>query len=129
MTNGAARTNTGAADRPNLVGDPDLPASERTLTRWFNTDAFEAQAFFTEGNAPRFLLTGPAQRRVDLSVFKSIPLRNATQLQLRAEVYNLTNTANFAPPGSALGTPTFGRISSVGNSIARQMQFAVRFLF
>ena len=129
VTNGAARTNTGAADRPNLVGDPDLPSSERTLARWFNTDAFEAQAFFTEGNAPRFLLTGPSQRRVDLSIFKSIPLRNATQLQLRAEVYNLTNRANFAPPGSALGTPTFGRISSVGNSIARQMQFAVRFLF
>jgi len=28
--------------RPNLVGDPVLPESERTLGRWFNTDAFAA---------------------------------------------------------------------------------------
>ena len=30
--------------RPNLVGDPELPASQRTIERWFNTDAF-APAF------------------------------------------------------------------------------------
>jgi len=129
VTNGAPRTNTGAPDRPNLVGNSTLPDSERTLTRWFNTGAFEAQPFFTEGNAPRFLLTGPSQRRLDLSLFKRVPLRGDTQLQLRAEVYNVTNTPSFAPPGSALGTPTFGRISSIGNSIARQMQFAVRYVF
>ena len=129
VTNGAARTNTGAADRPNLVGDPNLPDSERTLARWFNTAAFEPQPFFTAGDAPRFLLTGPAQRRLDLSVFKSVALQGTTRLELRAEMYNVTNTANFAPPGSALGTPTFGRISSIGNSIARQMQFAVKLVF
>ena len=28
--------------RPNLVGDPELPSSERTIARWFNTDAFRA---------------------------------------------------------------------------------------
>ena len=26
--------------RPNLVGDPELPESQRTVERWFNTDAF-----------------------------------------------------------------------------------------
>jgi len=129
ITNGAARTNTGAADRPNLVADPTLPASERTLNRWFNTAAFEPQPFFTAGNTPRFLLTGPSQRRVDLSLFKTIEMRGNTRLQLRGEVYNVSNTPNFAPPGGALGTPTFGRISSIGNSIARQMQFAIRVAF
>ena len=129
VTNGAPRTNTGSADRPNLVGDPTLPKSERTLARWFNTGAFEPQPFFTEGNAPRFQLTGPPLRRVDLSLFKTVTLAGAHRVQLRAEVYNLTNTPSFAPPGSALGNPTFGRISSVGNAIARQMQFAVRYIF
>ena len=129
VTNGAARTNTGAADRPNLICDPVLPGGERTLDRWFNTSCFEPQPFFTEGNAPRNLLVGPSQRQLNLSIFKTIALRGGTQLQLRAEGYNVTNTANFAPPGNALGTPTFGRISSTGNSIARQMQFAVRLMF
>jgi hypothetical protein len=48
---------------------------------------------------------------------------------LRWEIYNVTNTPIFNVPGSALGTPTFGVISNVGNSIARQMQFAARVTF
>ena len=30
--------------RPNLIGDPTLPADERSVSRWFNTGAFEAAA-------------------------------------------------------------------------------------
>ena len=26
--------------RPNLIGDPTLPADERSVSRWFNTSAF-----------------------------------------------------------------------------------------
>ena len=37
--------------------------------------------------------------------------------------------AELRPARRALGTPTFGRISSTGNSIARQMQFAARYVF
>ena len=129
ISNAAARTNTGAGDRPNLVADPELPSSERTLARWFNTAAFQPQPNLTAGDTPRNLMTGPSQRRLDMSLFKTLEIRGDTRVQVRAEVYNVTNTPNFAPPGSALGTPTFGRISSIGNSIARQMQFAVRLLF
>ena len=45
--------------RPNLVGDPELPSSERTLNRWFNTAAFANPAAFTFGNSPRSVLRGP----------------------------------------------------------------------
>ena len=41
----------------------------------------------------------------------------------------VTNTPIFNVLGSAFGTSTFGVISNVGNSIARQMQFAARFTF
>jgi hypothetical protein len=51
VTNAAARMNTGGADRPNLVGDPELPSDQRTLLKWFNTAAFEAQPQFTAGTA------------------------------------------------------------------------------
>jgi hypothetical protein len=51
------------------------------------------------------------------------------KLQLRAEVSNLTNTTNFVVPNSALGNTNFGSISSTGNNIPRQMQFAAKFLF
>jgi hypothetical protein len=129
VTNAVARTNTGGTDRPNLIADPGLPADERTLNRYFNTAAFAPQAQFTAGNAPRAVLRGPAQRRLDMSLFRDVGLGGFRKLQLRAEVYNVTNTPSFNVPGGALGTPAFGRITSVGNSIARQMQFGARLTF
>jgi hypothetical protein len=129
VANANAQVNNGGGDRPNLVGDPNLPESERTLDRWFNTSAFALQAPFTPGNAPRNMMVGPSQRRLDLSFFKNVELGGANRLQFRWEIYNITNTANFAPPNSTRGNPQFGRISSTGNSIARQMQFAVKYLF
>ena len=131
VSNSTDRTNTGPTsvnDRPNLVGDPSLPNSERTLDRWFNTAAFEAQPLGTVGNAPATSGWGPSQRRLDLSLFKDVNLRGATRLQLRYEVYNLTNVANFANPNTSLGNANFGRISST-SGIPRQMQFAAKFLF
>ena len=136
VTNLAARANTGGAppagqgtDRPNLVGDPKLPANQRTVARWFNTDAFQPQPLFTLGNSPATVLHGPPQRRIDLSVFKEFAAGGSTRLQVRYEVYNLTNIANFQNPNSQLGSPAFGSISSTGNSTPRQMQFAARLLF
>lgn len=129
VTNGAPRSNTGGNDRPNLTGDPNLPGSERTLQRWFNTAAFTAQPQFTAGNTPRNVLHGPSQRRLDLSLFKDFRVGGDARIQVRAEIYNLTNTANFANPDGRFGTPAFGTISSTGNSIARQMQFAAKLIF
>jgi hypothetical protein len=136
VTNLAARANTGGAppagqgaDRPDLVGNPELPKGQRTVARWFNTDAFQPQALFTLGNSPATVLHGPPQRRIDLSVFKEFAVGGTKQLQLRYEVYNLTNIANFQNPNSQLGSPAFGSISSTGNSTPRQMQFAAKLLF
>ena len=39
--------------RPDLVGDPQLPSSERTLSRWFNTAAFVNPAPLTRLGARR----------------------------------------------------------------------------
>jgi hypothetical protein len=129
VTNGAARMNTGGTDRPNMTGDPELPGSERTLGRWFDTSVFQAQPQFTAGNSPATTMHGPPHRRIDLSLFKDFGLRADWRLQFRAEVYNVTNIANFANPNSTFGSPAFGTISSTGNSIPRQMQFAVKLIF
>lgn len=129
VTNSSARMNTGGTDRPNMTGDPELPSSERTLQRWFDTSVFEAQPLYTPGNSPATTLHGPPNRRIDLSIFKDFTLRSDWRLQFRAEVYNVTNIANFANPNSSFGSPAFGTISSTGNSIPRQMQFATKLIF
>jgi hypothetical protein len=128
VTNSTARANTSAGnDRPNLVGDPHLDSP--TVAQWFNTAAFAPQPINTIGNAPRNVLHGPPQRRLDLSLFKDVAIASRTKLQLRVEAYNVTNTPSFANPTAGLGAPGFGSITSIGNSIPRQMQFAVKLLF
>ena len=104
-------------------------AFDPTIGRWFNTAAFVAQPANTVGNAGRNTLYGPPQRRLDVSLFKSLPLNDTMRLQLRVEAYNVTNTPTFANPNAALGAAGFGTITSTGNSIPRQMQFAAKLVF
>ena len=129
IVNSSAQTNVGGSDRPNVIGDPDLPSSERTLQRWFNTSAFALQPQFTPGNVGVGTMHGPSQRRIDLSLSKSMRQTGSQTVQVRVEVYNITNKPNFQPPDGNFGSTTFGSISSTGNAIPRQMQFALKYLF
>jgi outer membrane receptor protein involved in Fe transport len=127
VTNNSARGNTGSADRPNMIADPNLPGNQRTLTRWFNTAAFEAQPLNTLGNAPSSIVRGPGLMTIDLSFFKDFVPWQGTRLQLRLEAFNVTNRANFDNLGVALGASNFGAIDSAGP--ARNVQLALKFLF
>ena len=115
--------------RPNLVGDPELPADERTPARWFNTGAFAVAPVFTLGSASRNPVRGPGYKNVDLAISRRIPLpmRSGTALELRAEAFNLLNTPAFSNPGAVLGTTSFGVISAAGDP--RVVQLAAKFLF
>ena len=81
------------------------------------------------GNAPARFIRLPWIRNTDLSFFKNFQLHGSKRIQIRWEIYNLFNTPNFVNPNSQLGNPAFGQISSTGNSIPRQMQFAAKLLF
>ena len=125
--NSSARSGTGATmDRPNQIcsGVLDNP----TVDKWFDTACFVKQDFGTLGNSGRNNLYGPPQRRMDFSVFKDMML-GTQRLQLRLEVFNITDTASFAVPDGDVSSPTFGQITSTGNNIPRQFQFAVKYLF
>lgn len=98
--------------RPNLVGDPELPAGERTPARWFNTAAFATANQFSIGTASRNPVRGPAYRNVDLALSRLVPLGGRRALELRGEIYNLLNTTNFAAPAAQLGAANFGTITS-----------------
>jgi len=74
---------------------------------------------------------------VDVAAVKGLRLRGASRLELRFEVFNLFNRANFGNPtliafaGAADNEPplaSFGRIRSTVTS-ARQMQLGVRYMF
>jgi hypothetical protein len=115
--------------RPNLVGDPILPESERTLARWFNTDAFAAfspgqQAF---GNAGIGIMRGPGLANFDFTLAKNFPIDERRYVQFRTELFNAFNHPSFGPPNIMRDSSGFGQILSAGN--ARIIQFGLKVYF
>jgi hypothetical protein len=113
--------------RPNLVGDPDLPASARTTSRWFDTSAFVAAPQFTLGSSSRNPVRGPGYRNLDLALIRRVGLPAGTALELRGEVFNVTNTPPLGAPNTTVGAAAFGTITSAGDP--RVVQLAVKLLF
>jgi hypothetical protein len=122
--------------RPLVLSNPILPKSQRGLLGYFNTTVFAMPLMGTYGNAPRDVVRGPGINNIDLSIIKSIPIREKYRFQLRFEAYNAFNhtqfsgmntTAQFNPTTGAqvnasLGTLTSARTPRVG-------QASLRFLF
>lgn len=115
------------AQRPNRLANPNLPAASRSLSRWFDTSAFQAAPQFTIGTSSRNPVRGPAHRNVDLALVKRFALAERLNLDFRAEVFNLANTPPLEAPNMVLGTPGFGAITSAGDP--RVIQLALKLSF
>jgi carboxypeptidase family protein/TonB-dependent receptor-like protein len=113
--------------RPNLAGDPTLPADQRTPAHWFNTGVFSTPDAFTIGNASRNPVRGPSYRDVDLSVVRRLPINAGNAIEIRAEVFNLLNTVNLGAPAAVNGASNFGTITSALDP--RVVQLVVKYLF
>jgi len=127
-----------AEDRPNVKPGTD-PAQIITgnPNGWFDTSAFELPLQGTVGNTPRNFLRGPGFANVDMSLVKNQALKGATRLQLRLEVFNVLNRANFATPtrpvfaGATQNEAplvTAGQVTRTVNA-SRQVQLGIKVLF
>jgi TonB dependent receptor len=108
------------------VGAPWSGFTQSRL-EWFNTAAFALPVVGTWGTSGRNILSGPWQDTVHLSLFKVVAIRENIKLQIRGEFFNLFNRVNFGQPGSTVGSPTFGVISSANDP--RIIQLALRMVF
>jgi hypothetical protein len=113
--------------RPNLVGDPTLPADQRTASQWFNTGAFAVAPQFTIGSASRNPVRGPSYRNVDVAVARRVPAGRDAAIEVRAEVFNVLNTPALGAPNAVLGTASFGTITTAGDP--RVVQLAIKLVF
>lgn len=122
---------------PDLVGDPTLPSDQRSVIRWFNTDAFRNPADFVIGNGPRTLPStrGPGLNDLSFSLFKTFRFAERFRLEARGELFNALNKVNYNNPNVSF-TPNrqgvnsnanFGRITSALE--ARRMQLGLRLAF
>ena len=113
--------------RVNVVRNPELPNSQRTVERYFDTTAVVAPPQFTFGNANRALLTGPGLSNLNLSLLKNFKFGETWNLQFRLESFNAFNHPNFEEPNAGLGSPTFGVLSTALD--ARSMQLGLKLTF
>ena len=66
--------------------------------------------------------------QLDLSVLKSITLAGRSRLQLRADLFNFINRANFGVPVRMLGAVGFGQAVETVTP-GRRLQVALKYLF
>jgi len=88
-------------DRPNMIAAPNL-SSGKSVSRWFNTNAFVFQPAGTVGSERRNQLYGPGLQRVDLSLFKTFDITERFKFEFRTEAFNVLNTAQFTNPAASL---------------------------
>ncbi|MEO6239658.1 MAG: TonB-dependent receptor [Vicinamibacterales bacterium] len=129
---------TSGLDRPDLA--PGRTAASAVLGspgQWFDPSAFVLQPQGTLGNSPRGAFRGPNLRTVDLAAVRRFTLGGRARAEVRAEVFNVLNRANFSVPTllafsgvSQAEAPltSFGRIRSTVTS-ARQTQLGIRITF
>ena len=81
------------------------------------------------GNSSVGLVRGPGQRDIDAAIERSFAVEGTSNIRVRAEFFNLTNTPNFANPNNTVNTGSaFGTISSTSNN-PRIIQLAIRYSF
>ncbi|WP_035355839.1 TonB-dependent receptor [Edaphobacter aggregans] len=82
-----------------------------------------------QGNSGRNEFFGPGIASGDVSIFKTVGITERFKTELRAEVFNVTNTPQFTNPDGNITDGTFGRITATRQASERQMQMAIRLLF
>jgi hypothetical protein len=138
----------GVSQRPDQVGDPNragtvpgnptcvAPDRIHTPTAWFNTCAFVDPPLGSFGNVGRNTIEAPGYKTWDFSAFKFFHTSEKTDLEFRAEFFNLPNHTNFLFANSGpqngnnatiLGTQQFGNLTAARPP--RQIQFALKFSF
>jgi hypothetical protein len=120
--------------RANAVAGQTVWLSNPTTAEWFNTSAFCAPSptcagasGSTYGDAGRNIILGPAQFTFNMSLNKTITLRETRALELRLQGNNIFNTPYFSSINTTVNSLTFGQVTGVGNM--RRVTMVARFRF
>ena len=127
VSNAKDNCNGCPAERPNRIGNGNLPAEQRTIDRWFDASAFVVQPQYTFGNAGNFILEGPGYFNLDAGIHRNFSISDRWKVVFRWEMFNALNHANFNNPSSTINSATTGQIS--GTQPARSMQMGLKLTF
>jgi hypothetical protein len=100
---------------------------------YFDTSAFARVTEVRFGNVGRNTMRGPGVVNLDASLFRTFKITGRTDLQFRAEAFNVTNTPHFANPNGNVNSANFGRVLGIQGADAmgasRQFRFGLRLGF
>ena len=121
--------------RSNAVPGESIQIGSPTTAKWFNTAAFcvpgincvSPSGGTTYGDAGRNIILGPAQFTFDMSLNKTITIRETKALELRVQATNIFNTPYFSGLNTTVNSLQFGQITSVANM--RRLTMVARFRF
>ncbi|MCC6392170.1 MAG: TonB-dependent receptor [Bryobacterales bacterium] len=132
--------NTGA--RPDVLRNPNLARSDRTIDRWFDTEAIQNATPGRFGNAGKGIIQGSGVNNWDVNLSKNFYITERHRVQFRAELFNFFNHAQFDDPvlqpavrdaAGRLLNPTAGKITSASDFGFRQtervVQFGLKYIF
>ena len=121
------------------TGDPNCPASDLNC-HYFDPSSFRAVpgSEIRFGTADRNSVRGPGLFNLDGSIFRNFKFTERVTLQIRAEMFGVTNTPHLNNPGvDVTNASTFGVITSTLNAAGRgsgtggerQTWFAAKVIF
>jgi len=120
--------------RANTVAGQSISISDPTTLKWFNTAAFcapsatcvnpDASGF---GNAGRNIIEGPGQVALNMSLNKTITIKESRALDLRISANNVFNTVHFTAINTVVNSFTFGEVTGTGGM--RRVTMTARFRF
>ena len=125
-------------NRPDLVPGGNLNpvlGDGREPTKYYDPSNWVAAPPGFYGNSGRNTLRIPGVAQFDLSFVKNTYVTEGTQVQFRAEFFNIFNRANFADPGTRLysraGTGYRGDAGRITRTTTtnRQIQLALKIVF
>jgi hypothetical protein len=127
---GATRPNRVPGVSPKISGNR---SNAQRVAEWFNTAAFTTPPAYTYGTERRTTadVRKPGISNVDASLIKETGVNDRLRTEFRVDVFNVANSAHFAPPGMSVTTPqTYGIISTVLTAPPeREIQFSLKAIF
>ena len=116
--------------------NPNLSGGDRTIDRWFDTEAIQNATPGRFGNSGKGIIQGSGANNWDVNLAKNFHFTERHTVQFRAELFNTFNHPQFDDPvlqplvrdatGRVLN-PNAGKITSASDFGFRQTERVIQF--
>jgi hypothetical protein len=108
--------------------------TQSSANQFIDVSAFQTTPNFVFGNTARtapYNIYGPGNYQLDIGLLRSFPLHlgESSRLNLRAEMYNVTNHTLFGVASTVWGASNFGQVTNSANYTRRSVQLSGRIEF